>query len=1415
MPISFDDLETSTPEGVLTFDDLEEEASTPIVDSKESDIKQLQMHSQYADDFDKVYGKGEASKILSQQKKNEPVKDVGKQTSHFLGSHIRAEAALAETPHVDSTFSKKVEENEFSRNNQQDPGKVFLKEAGLATPATMAGMSAGEAAAAVTPGPPMVKAAAGIVTGGAVGMGVSFLGEKGLDALEESDPMVAQLMGKMGIDHRTRQLGREQQPIVAAIGQGASAAPFSSISGTIKQRAAAAALNTGIGAGIRTATGEEITPENLLTDAAIGSAFPGRNTKLGDKLVPKSRKDNSPEGRVEPTLEEPKELEEPVDLIHEKLLKKKQELPKNKETPEETFTKKEPISEEEFTNLKDSEQNNGTFNEDELDFTDKPKQLDSPSSDKVDLDFTKENVIGIEKPTWKETHDVLRESKTVGEGLSKLVENKMGTKGQRELASILSKNAAVANAKIEYLSDDYLMHGEANDKAAGLYFPDKHSVSLGKGGGVKTFIHEAVHAGTLKVIREGTHRSAVAITKLFNEVRNAQLSKDSTLTLEEFKKKHYGLTNPEEFASEALSNESFKKMLQEHKSSGNGLSSAKNSAWDRFKKYVKDAIGGSKEARTALDDALEYTKDILDESHNRSKIPDEELDSLEKAMSRPAASPDEMITDPETNAEKQEFVKALVTKYGKDFEKEAGALFDEEYANKGIVPVTHEQMADSLYALGKQTEADKAELFGRAKGLVGKVITSEKAEGLYQKATADGVDSAMRTKWQQAAEGKTTLTPKEQELFDKYIKPMEAELRELTLRQVELGRVKNLNMNEAETGKFAPRIMLPRKMDAKAWKEKLFGSDMGGFDADIVKEPGAMSERGYFVYEAPDGKRTLIMPKGKVIVGIGKNKQQFKFGENVTIPEGSTETRQIQSGDKWGAGRIKEATVAEIESLTEHKYLKDYQAVVYKRLEEARAYDRANNHLENMLKSDFFKSVAVEATEPTPERYEIDLKTGKNRKVREGKWDTLSNTDKLPQLAKYKFEPRMKAIIEDFSKVWTPNTSTYITNAIIKNMMLNPLPHMNNEAWHWYNARGLTGWITPAGASRFVKTMAPALKSVITQDEYYRKLMMNGGSILGSNVRNNATYKEIFDKGIKEAIENPTFTQQLKALGMKPVDAYNALSKHMSIAMWTVRDAMYVQLVKEQELKGKSMQAAIKEVERHMPSYRIPETVMGSRALSKVMQNPHISVFSRYHYGMMKSLQQTAIDMSGKNGKQHMKEGWDQAAAIGVAMAVLYPMADWLMDQIFDSEKTTLRRAGPYHLFYAINETAKGEKVPMSIWQSFFTFNPVLLATGEIMYGREAYSGKEIYKPNDSSLVIAKDTGKYLVSRLPQVSTSLRVNKETAGGTEQWLALQADVKTLTKDQVKAKKDWKKRNEHAAKARDRELKRDLRRLFNGS
>jgi hypothetical protein len=406
-------------------------------------------------------------------------------------------------------------------------------------------------------------------------------------------------------------------------------------------------------------------------------------------------------------------------------------------------------------------------------------------------------------------------------------------------------------------------------------------------------------------------------------------------------------------------------------------------------------------------------------------------------------------------------------------------------------------------------------------------------------------------------------------------------------------------------------------------------------------------------------------------------------------------------------------------------------------------------------------------------------------------WKIPDNIDKIPQLRGWHFDPKTAAIIEDFAKVWDNTMWMKLSNQIVKNMMLNPIPHMFNEIMHLWNARGFTGWLPGTGGlSRLKETGRQAWRDVGDQTQFYRDLMREGGSLLGADPRNKLFDQIIMDEG-KKYMEDPTTKRSMgqlaKKLGTSVGDLYNGISASSQKAMWFTRDVMYVQYIREiMKLNpSMSMKEAIAKGEQHMPNYRMPSEVLGSRGLAKTLKNPNISMFSRYHYGMVKSLVNTVKDIDPRNlrtpeGRKHFREGVDSTLAIGVAMGVLYPLMDTMAEVMF-GEGAEQRRAGPYHLIKAGMDVAEGKKDASALIWPVFTFNPALLSLGQLAFNKNIFTGKSIYHPQDPIGDIAGDVGAYAAKQLPQAPGIISAVQDE-GGASNLLAKQLDIKAKTERQ---------------------------------
>jgi GH24 family phage-related lysozyme (muramidase) len=666
------------------------------------------------------------------------------------------------------------------------------------------------------------------------------------------------------------------------------------------------------------------------------------------------------------------------------------------------------------------------------------------------------------------------------------------------------------------------------------------------------------------------------------------------------------------------------------------------------------------------------------------------------------------------------------------------------------------------------------------------------------------------------------LNAAEQAIFDKYYAPLIAEL----TKGYEY--LKNINpelanqLGEMRDGKlFFSRMMNPlTREQIKAMQEngtiedpnffgkikntfaELGGKLEGGFDPNLGKLSSASKTRSFWVLERSSGAREVLQ--------IAKDGKIWKWENQKAISMGKMPPRaeMLREGDTFLGGKLAQGSIEELETNAPITYNRNSLAVLLEKMKEVREEVRQDLFLKELMASPMMKEIAL----PTHA-------DGKLQEVPEG-YVVPKNVQKYPALAGYMFPTRVANIINDFARVWDPTVLTNLTNIIVKNMMVNPIAHMLNEAFHLYNARGLSGWVTPGGIARFHKYGKLAIDDVVNLSHFYEETIRLGGSLLSPGTRATAFQEAIFGKGLNEFSKTGEFKELANDMGVSLKQLYNNISKQSNRAMWITRDVMYMQYLREiMETKGLSHPEAIQYAERHMPNYRLPsmigEKVVGEnlgRGLSYVMQNPNISVFSRYHYGMVKSLvnmvQEIGAIRKGAEGMKEFKQGIDSAAAVAVALAVMYPLMDMAAKSMTDNKEAKFRRAGPYHLIHAMEDVVSGAKSPAAAMNSVFTWNPALSGLAQLGMNTNWYNGQSIYNPQSDPVTLASDISRYVAQQLPMASQALRAQNDKSGeGVQAMAARQIDIESPTAAQYVSTE--KRKREAAKDALRRNLERQLR------
>ena len=1020
----------------------------------------------------------------------------------------------------------------------------------------------------------------------------------------------------------------------------------------------------------------------------------------------------------------------------------------------------------------------------------------------------------LAKPTPEELHDHLWASKNVGEAIDKVLGTEgLGRPSQRALLKVLSKSDFIRSAGFKHTQERVVFKdkGTKEEVEVGHYNHEDHTIQLNAYSNIRALIHESVHAGTVKLLEEGTSKAAIRMKALFDkyhEVYSVKYDKDFEQFLKDnptatFKDKldfnenydHvYGFKNIREFVSEAFSRNSFQKILAEQDI--RSPSGKLVNLWQEFKDIVREHFGIPDEARTALDDVLDAGSALMRESKDFKHEP-KDVTSTKSSPSRTSTT-DELAAkttpkvaaasekvDPRSIANQEEFDKHAAEIYDKYGEEEALKFFEDYEKNKREqflpIPNDYKSLDDSLHKMNTFQTKDKSEL-----------VT------WYKNTVKDGkITKAQLEDWFTKRERGEELPPEAQALHEAGDKELKALIKKIKANGGDVGQ-------EFTTGQS--RIRLWGDV-ASNWKETVteFFANKTPYTEKVAEQAKAAMERK--VFQLDDGrvielhKQTKDTKTDTRTIRKGTEVWEWKNNKKKMI---SHSENDLKLGDKITLGgkevSIVDGKVPDIESHAPYRYLKDSLASQALAIMALRKQSRDLEFANNLIKSNLFKQVGHGPDQPLK-----DLPDG---------WKVPASLDKIPQLRGWHFDPKTAAIIEDFAKVWDNHLLAKMSNAVVKNMMLNPIPHIFNEVMHLWNARGFISWVPLTGGwSALASSGSKAWRDVGNQTQFYRNVIREGGSILGADPRNKY-FDTLQKEASKDYFETPEMERSLgnlaKKLGTTVVDLYNGISNKSQQAMWFTRDVMYVQWIHEimgrhEKRTGSKMELkdAIIEAERHMPNYRMPSEVLGSRGLSKILRNPNVSMFSRYHYGMVKSLVNTIKDINPQNlkspeGRKHFREGVDSMLAIGVAMAVVYPLMDKLAQSIF-GEGAEQRRAGPFHLIHAAEQVIKAERDASALIWPVFTFNPMLLTLGQAAFNKNIFTGKQVYHPDDPAKDIAKDIGTYAVKQIPQAPLLMGVgqDEDTSG---QLLAKQLDIKVRTERQRAATEKAKEREKRAAKAR---------------
>jgi hypothetical protein len=554
------------------------------------------------------------------------------------------------------------------------------------------------------------------------------------------------------------------------------------------------------------------------------------------------------------------------------------------------------------------------------------------------------------------------------------------------------------------------------------------------------------------------------------------------------------------------------------------------------------------------------------------------------------------------------------------------------------------------------------------------------------------------------------LPPGEQPIFNKYVLPMREEIQRLS--------------QAAGDYKFP--------LDDDQWVHRVLSGqeplphetlrpDLPLGQRTLPRKTGAMMHRNFFVLEDPKtGERfvasTPTWERGKV--------SYWNKGTPMT-----EDTNQVlRPGEVFSRkGRnfiVKEALTDELEQHTNFRFQKSAFVNMADALVKMRATVRNIKYLDMLTQ--------------TPEWNKFATKNP--IEGRKAGWDRTQ----MPQLDEWYMHPKLKGALDDFFQPgllkdnWATDQFRRFNRFATGTMFWQPVPHVFNVLGHWGVGRGWD-WALPGGWKSLFLDGAKAIKSVVTLDDNYKRLLKEGNALIYGGVHNQDFYRQMGKQFGLHISRNAGWIDRLnKALGpaaaLNPAQWARVIYDGSNRVMWAANDIMMMQRVLELERKGYKTKAAIAHAEKHIPNYRIPPEVLGNRMVSQAMQDPALFNFGRYHYGMLNSYMNMLKDLLGPTAS--MQERVDAAGnmmALAMLVYYIYPALDSGFQKLFGDSDVKMLRRGPATIPDIIGKMSTGEKHLPDLIGSIVTLAPAWQEGVQLGFNRDFFTGKPIWEPGEPS----------------------------------------------------------------------------------
>lgn len=573
---------------------------------------------------------------------------------------------------------------------------------------------------------------------------------------------------------------------------------------------------------------------------------------------------------------------------------------------------------------------------------------------------------------------------------------------------------------------------------------------------------------------------------------------------------------------------------------------------------------------------------------------------------------------------------------------------------------------------------------------------------------------------------KTYLDPRKQ-VFDAYVQEAKRLGVKLPADMVDLDRYMHRQYIQPQAKKsvfkLAQDIIDPNEMLVNHPTTRGFSRS-----PDIFQTPNAgtvqsslTGERGGYMID-PDSS----------IVDVYKNGKVIDKGTIVDLPNGG-KAIATKNGGLWDMDR---GTTKEIEQHTPARYFKSAAASLTEAQTQI-ADTVANAKFLKALQSspDFLKYARPEgATFPRNEN-----------------WRTVD----IPGYSGFNgwhFKPQMADVLDDYTgtKMDTNSLMQGINRIVQGSIFLDPLKHLFNVQFHAAMQAGLFGGVVRSmqGGVRLItpgeQTLTrQAVMGVINKDPKYLQYVKESAGLRGAN---NAV-QDYGNHLLKQMGKDPNqLNGMAKMLGYGTgANFVRAAYRGSNSTLWGVGDMILYKsfLASEIEHPGATKSEIAELVGKHVPTYVVPSTILGSRSFSKLVQQPWFLGFSRYEYNRAASYGNLLKGLIKPEQLEQNGQSMDQIASLIFHTAITYPMVNHAIEKMTGNPNASLGWYGPFSYIGAAEDYKSGKKnFAQATMQTAVRPSAATEMAAEMLYGKELWKdgGKSIYHSSG-------DFGKYLMTK--------------------------------------------------------------------